>query len=109
MVTCKIPFKGHFVVKPDLSYLKLFGARVCLKRTGKGCSTLDHHNFTGIFLGYSSTDQNIRYVDLTSSVIKSVGPVLNNDQLYIMGPGEYLEPGLFILDPWGFVMYNFQL
>ncbi len=30
--------------------------------------------------------------------IKSVTPILNNDRLYIMGPGEYLEPGLFILD-----------
>ncbi len=39
----------------------------------------------------------------------SVAPVLNNDQLYIMGPGEYLEPGLFILDPWGFIMYNSRL
>ncbi len=34
----------------------------------------------------------------------SVTPILNNDQLYVvMGPGEYLEPSLFILDPWGFV------
>jgi hypothetical protein len=40
---------------------------------------------------------------------RPVAPILNNDRLYIMGLGEYLEPGLFILDPWGFVMYNFRL
>jgi hypothetical protein len=38
-------------------------------------------------------------------IVRSVASVLNNDRIYIMGPGEYLEPGLFILDPWGFIMY----
>ncbi len=28
---------------------------------------------------------------------------------YITGADEYLEPGLFILDPWGFIVYNFLL
>jgi hypothetical protein len=26
-----------------------------------------------------------------------------------MGPNEYLEPGLFKFDPWGFIVYNFPL
>ena len=39
----------------------------------------------------------------------SVAPILNNARLYITGAGEYLEPGLFILDPWGFIVYNFLL
>jgi hypothetical protein len=34
---------------------------------------------------------------------------LNNARLFITGAGEYLEPGLFILDPWGFIVYNFLL
>ena len=39
-----------------------------------------------------------------------VAPILNNDRLYIMGPGEYLGPGLFILDPWGFIwiIHNYK-
>ncbi len=36
----------------------------------------------------------------------SVAPIINNDRLYIMGPSEYLEPCLFILDPWGLIIYN---
>jgi hypothetical protein len=40
---------------------------------------------------------------------RSVAPILNNVRLYIMGAGEYLEPGLFILDPWGFIVYNFSI
>jgi hypothetical protein len=70
-VTHKTPFEGHLGIKPDLSYLKLFGTRVCIKWTGKHRCKLDHHDFTGIFLGYSSTDHNIRYLDLTSSIVKT--------------------------------------
>jgi hypothetical protein len=38
---------------------------------------------------------------------RSVTPILNNTSLYKMGAGEYLEPGLFNFDPWGFIVYNF--
>ncbi len=38
---------------------------------------------------------------------RSVAPILNNDRLYITGAGEYLEPGVFILDPWGLIVYNY--
>jgi hypothetical protein len=40
-VTRKIPFEAYFGVKPDLSCLKLFGSRVCVKRSGSRCSKLD--------------------------------------------------------------------
>jgi hypothetical protein len=32
--TRKTPFEGYYGLKPDLAYLKLFGSRVCVKRTG---------------------------------------------------------------------------
>ncbi len=31
------------------------------------------------------------------------------DFIYLTGTGEYLEPSLFILDPWGFIAYNFLI
>jgi hypothetical protein len=65
------PFEGWWGTKPNLKYLKLFGARVCVKQTGTRRSKLDKHNFTGLFLGYTSTDQNIRYLDLNSGTTKS--------------------------------------
>ena len=68
--TRKTPFEGIFGVKPDLGHLKLFGSRVCVKRTGKRRSKLDCHNFKGIFLGYTATDQNIVYLDLDSGIVK---------------------------------------
>ncbi len=53
------PFEGWWGINPNLWYLKLFGARVCMKRTGDLRSKLDEHDFTSLFLGYTSTNQNI--------------------------------------------------
>jgi hypothetical protein len=64
-------FEGWWGAKLNLKYLKLFGARVCVKQTGDRCSKLDKHNFTGLFLGYTSTDQNICYFDLNSGNTKT--------------------------------------
>ncbi len=69
-VTWKTPLEAYFGAKPDLSCLKLFGSRVCVKRSGSRRSKLDRHNFKGVFLGYMATDQNIIYLDLDSGVVK---------------------------------------
>jgi len=69
-VTRKTPFEGLFGIKPDLSHLKLFGSRVCVKQTGKRRSKLDRHDFKGLFLGYTATDKNIVYLDLDSGMVK---------------------------------------
>jgi hypothetical protein len=70
-VTQKTPFESYFKAKPDLLCLKLFGSRVCVKRSSSRRSKLDRHNFKGIFLGYTATDQNIIYLDLDSGVVKT--------------------------------------
>ena len=55
--TRKTPFEGLYGVKPDIGHLKLFGSRVCVKQSGKRRSKLDRHDFNGMFLGYTATDQ----------------------------------------------------
>jgi len=70
-VTWMTPFESFFGAQPDLSCLKLFGSWVCVKRTGSRRSKLDCHDFKGIFLGYTATDQNIIYLDLDSGLVKS--------------------------------------
>ena len=70
-VTRVTPFESFFGAQPDISCLKLFGSRVCVKRTGSRCCKLDRHDFKGIFLEYTATDQNIIYLDLDSGVVKS--------------------------------------
>jgi hypothetical protein len=66
----KTLFEAYFGVKPDLSCLKPFGLRVCVKHSGYCRSKLDRHDFKGIFLGYTVTDQNIINLDLDSGVVK---------------------------------------
>ncbi len=70
-VTQTTPFEFMFGIKLDLSALKIFGSRVCVKRLGKRCSKLDCHDFKGVFIGYTATDQNIVYLDLDSGVAKT--------------------------------------
>jgi hypothetical protein len=65
------PVEGWWGIKPNLKYLKLFGAHVCVKQTGDRRSKLDKHDLTGLFLRYTSTDQNIHYLDFTSDNTKT--------------------------------------
>ncbi len=41
LVTKKTPFEGFYGHKPDIEYLKMFGSRVCVKRTGDRRNKLD--------------------------------------------------------------------
>jgi hypothetical protein len=69
--TKRTPYKVWWGTQPDLSHLRVFGSRVCVKRTGHRCSKLDRHDFSGIFLGFTATDQNVIYMDLVSGQVKS--------------------------------------
>lgn len=77
------PFEAWHGVKPDLTRLRVFGSRVCVKRTGKRRSKLDRHNFTGIFLGYTATDKNIRYVDVNSHIVKTSHHAIFDEAWYL--------------------------
>ncbi|KAL7545864.1 hypothetical protein ACHAWF_009220 [Thalassiosira exigua] len=69
--TNKTPFEAWNGQRPDLTHLKLFGSCVCVKQTGDRRAKLDRHDFTGLFLGYTATDHNIRYLDIDSGLVKS--------------------------------------
>ena len=47
----KTPHEVCYGSRPDLKRLKMFGSRVCVKRSGRRCAKLDKHNFSGIFIG----------------------------------------------------------
>jgi hypothetical protein len=69
--TKRTPYEALNGTKPDLSHLRVFGARVCVRRTGTRCAKLDRHDFRGIFLGYMATDQNIIYMDIDLGWVKT--------------------------------------
>ncbi len=64
------PFERYYGSKPDLSSLKKIGLRVCVKKSSNRCGKLDQNDFTGIFLGYTATDQNIVFLDLGTGIDK---------------------------------------
>jgi hypothetical protein len=76
------PFEAWHGFKPDLRRLRVFGSRVCVKRTGKRRSKLDQHSFSGIFLGYTATDENIRYIDVDTRVVKSTHHAIFDEAWY---------------------------
>jgi hypothetical protein len=81
--TMMTPFEAWHGFKPDLRLLRVFGSRVCVKRTGKRRSKLDRHAFTGIFLGYTATDENIRYIDVNTRVVKTSHHAIFDEAWYL--------------------------
>jgi hypothetical protein len=81
--TCVTPFKSYYGQKPDLSSLKVFGSRLCVKWSSDRSGKLDRNNFTGIFLGYTATDQNITYLDLDTGTVKRSHHALFDEAWYL--------------------------
>jgi hypothetical protein len=77
-----IPFESYYEQKRDLSLLKVFGSRVCVKQSGDRSGKLDRNDFTGIFIGYTATDHNISYLDLDTGTVKQSHHTLLNEAWY---------------------------
>jgi hypothetical protein len=77
------PYEAWWDELPDLSLLKVFGSRVCVKVTGKRRAKLDRHDFSGIFIGYTATDDNIRYIDTTSGIVKTSHHAVFDEAWYL--------------------------
>ena len=69
--TRQTPFEGWHGYKPNLKSLCLFGSCVCVKQRGDRREKLDRHDFTGIFLGLTATDNNVRYIDINTGIVKT--------------------------------------
>ena len=64
------PYEAITGLQPDLTNLRIFGSRVYVRKTGKRRYKLDNHTSTGIFLGFTATQKNIRYIDESTATIK---------------------------------------
>jgi hypothetical protein len=68
--------------QPDLSHVRAFGfltSRVSDDRP----ATLDRHTFHGVLFGFTVTDLNVRYYDLTSGRIKTAHNVVFEEVHYM--------------------------
>jgi dUTP pyrophosphatase len=64
------PYQAYTGNRPNISKLRVFGSPVICRSPGKRPAKLDIHAVTGIFLGFTATEQNIYYQDTTSKCIK---------------------------------------
>eukprot|EP00934_Nitzschia_sp_Nitz4_P003732 Nitzschia sp. Nitz4//scaffold38_size140716//78423//80572//NITZ4_003148-RA/size140716-snap-gene-0.165-mRNA-1//-1//CDS//3329550081//3722//frame0 len=60
------PYEAYTGRQPLLDNLLTFGSRMTPRKTGKRPTTLDPHAYHGIFLGYTTTTNNLRYWDTKS-------------------------------------------
>ena len=62
--TKRNPYEALTGTKPDMRHLRVIESRVCVQQTGERQAKLDCHDFNGLFLGDTATDQNVIYSDL---------------------------------------------
>ncbi len=51
--------------------------------TGKRLAKLDRHDFTGIFVVYTATDDNIRYINTMSGIVKASHHAVFDEAWYL--------------------------
>ena len=73
----RTPFQEYTGRVPDLSHLRTFGSRVTVGRPQGRRYKLDNTaTTTGVFLGYTSSNQNVWYKDDTTGLVKSARHVI---------------------------------
>jgi hypothetical protein len=63
--------------------MRVFGSRVCICQTGDRRAKSDHHHFDEIFIGFTATNQNICYIDVTSGVVKQSHHAVFDEAWYL--------------------------
>jgi hypothetical protein len=60
------PVQAYTGKKPNLTKIRIFGSPIVARLPGKRPAKLDTHATTVIFLGYTATENNIYYMDITT-------------------------------------------
>ena len=77
--------------QPNLSHLRIFGARVHLKKTGRRKAKLDSNNSIGTFVSYGGTDKNVYVIDKQTGREKLTTHVIY-DEAYMSAPTAEQPP-----------------
>ena len=67
----RTPYEAFTGIRPNVKHLRIFGSKVYTRKTGKRAAKLDIHTFSGRFLGFTATPNNITYIDDKSKRIKT--------------------------------------
>lgn len=81
----KSPYEALTGSKPNLTRLRVFGSRVCARKTGKRPYKLDNHSYQGVFLGCTATPKNIYVKDDHTRLVK-IGTHVVYDEAHMTVP-----------------------
>ena len=65
------PYEKLTGQKPDLRKLRVFGSRMVTRKPGRRSPKVSKHSYSGIFLRYAKTMNNIVYIDTNTNKIKT--------------------------------------
>ena len=65
------PYEKLTGLKPDLRKLRVFGSRMVTRKPGRRSPKVSKHSYSGIFLRYAKTMNNIVYIDTNTNKIKT--------------------------------------
>lgn len=82
------PLEAYTGKRPTVDKLITFGTRVIVKQPGARETALSHHTYDGIFVGYTETMDNIRYVDSHTLVEKTARHKMQDEFHYTQTPQE---------------------
>jgi dUTPase len=85
------PYQAMFNKLPDLSHLRIFGAKVEIFKQDKQGAKLDHRSTPGIFLHYAGSHTNVMVQDSVTKSIKNSRHI-TWDKLHISSPIDKRPP-----------------
>lgn len=78
------PYEALNGYRPNLHHLRIFGSLLTERvPADKRAAKLDHHTYSGIFLGFQGDGRTIRYIDVKSGVVK-LGGTWSFDEAHYM-------------------------
>jgi dUTP pyrophosphatase len=85
------PFQAYTGTRPTAKSLRIFGCPVVTRLPGRRPAKLDPHTATGVFLGYTATENNIYFRDNATQQVKVATHVTFDEAGFIL-PRSMLSP-----------------
>ena len=82
------PYQAYTHRTPTLDGLLTFGCKITPRKTGKRRHALDSHHFDGIFLGYRSTMDHIKYWDIKAQRCRTAKHATVDELQYGYSPDQ---------------------
>lgn len=77
-----MPIEKCTGLKPDLAHPCIFGVRVFVRCPGTKPAKLGKHTYMGVFLGYTASNQNKRYINIMLGQVKMAYHIIFDEAHY---------------------------